>query len=130
MQKDTSFHGFLVSLVVIYIGSTPHPVTITTRIITSLVGNLYKPSVMKTTMNQSFVISFVEMLLELEKKSEENHFWSSQKNREHNFKGQTSNNPLRQESWSCSSPKIHTAEGLELATKSVPKRWGIVKVKN
>ncbi len=30
--------------ILIYLGSTPHPVTVTTRIITFLVGNPYKPS--------------------------------------------------------------------------------------
>ena len=32
------------SINVVYIRSTPHPVTVTTRIITFLVGNPYKPS--------------------------------------------------------------------------------------
>jgi len=79
-RKIRFFFGFLNGKT--NIGSTPHPVTITTRIITSLVGNLYKPSVMKTTMNQAFAISFVEMLLELEKKSQENHH-GPYKKREH-----------------------------------------------
>ena len=34
----------LVKVYTIYIRSTPHPVTVTTRIITFLVGNPYKPS--------------------------------------------------------------------------------------
>ncbi len=32
------------SINVVYTRSTPHPVTVTTRIITFLVGNPYKPS--------------------------------------------------------------------------------------
>ena len=34
----------------IYIRSTPHPVTVTTRIITYLVGNPYKPSFATVTV--------------------------------------------------------------------------------
>ena len=33
----------------IYVGTTPHPVTVTTRIITFLIGNPYKPSFVTVT---------------------------------------------------------------------------------
>ena len=36
-------------LMQIYVRSTPHPVTVTTRIITFLVGNPYKPSFVTVT---------------------------------------------------------------------------------
>ena len=39
-QKTVAFLGGLAS----YIGTTPHPVTVTTRIVPCLVGNHYKPS--------------------------------------------------------------------------------------
>ena len=33
----------------LYLGTTPHPVTVTTRIITFLIGNPYKPSFVTVT---------------------------------------------------------------------------------
>ena len=33
----------------VYVGTTPHPVTVTTRIITFLIGNPYKPSFVTVT---------------------------------------------------------------------------------
>ena len=46
-KKDEDDEGCGVPMVgnsIVYIRSTPHPVTVTTRIITFLVGNPYKPS--------------------------------------------------------------------------------------
>ena len=45
-----------------YIGTTPHPVTVTTRIISFLVGNPYKPSFVTVTewgvnQNHTYIIS-------------------------------------------------------------------------
>ena len=39
----------LADKIVVYLGSTPHPVTVTTRIITCLIGNPYKPSFVTVT---------------------------------------------------------------------------------
>ena len=41
--------GMQIFIVYIYIGCGPHPVTVTTRIITFLVGNPYKPSFVTVT---------------------------------------------------------------------------------
>ncbi len=44
--QGISFFAVMVFVLsyLVYLGTTPHPVTVTTRIITSLVGNPYKPS--------------------------------------------------------------------------------------
>ena len=45
LKRIKTQNGFTLSSVyTIYLRSTPHPVTVTTRIITFLVGNPYKPS--------------------------------------------------------------------------------------
>ena len=40
----TIIHFFAVLFCILYVRSTPHPVTVTTRIVTFSVGNPYKPS--------------------------------------------------------------------------------------
>ena len=44
IRRKYSLNGFK-----IYVGSTPHPVTVTTRIIAFLIGNPYKPSFVTVT---------------------------------------------------------------------------------
>ena len=55
----------VVSVKVVYLRSTPHPVTVTTRIVTFLVGNPYKPSFATVTgwgVDPRFIPVFTRVL--------------------------------------------------------------------
>ena len=64
---------------VLYLRSTPHPVTVTTRIITFLVGNPYKPSFATVTgwgVDPNYIISFMfQVLIHSNKTVNTGAFW-------------------------------------------------------